>query len=196
MTTLNDRSLGGLARLEVASSLAAVEDRQASLDRRLALLGLLALAVGGAGTWLAASLVLRPLRRLRALASSVAADEDLDRRVPADAGPTELRSLAASLNAMLARLGRSAADRERALQATRRFAADAGHELRTPLTSVQATLSMLGRHPTTCSRAPRRDGRRRARRAAAARRRCSTGSRRSRAATPVRCSTPTSTSAS
>ncbi len=48
---------------------------------------------------------------------------------------------------MLARLGRSAADRERALAATRRFAADAGHELRTPLTSVQATLSTLRRHP-------------------------------------------------
>jgi signal transduction histidine kinase len=48
---------------------------------------------------------------------------------------------------MLARLGRSAADRERALAATRRFASDAGHELRTPLTSVQATLSTLERHP-------------------------------------------------
>jgi signal transduction histidine kinase len=77
----------------------------------------------------------------------VAADEDLDRRVPEDDGPAELRSLAASFNAMLARLGRSAADRERALAATRRFAADAGHELRTPLTSVQTTLSTLGRHP-------------------------------------------------
>ena len=99
----------------------------------------------GAGAWLAADLVLRPLRRLRAVASSVAEDEDLDRRVP-PGGPTELRSLAASFNAMLARLGRSAADRERALAATRRFAADAGHELRTPLTSVQATLSTLERH--------------------------------------------------
>ena len=48
---------------------------------------------------------------------------------------------------MLERLGRSATDRERALAATRRFAADAGHELRTPLTSVLTTLSALGRHP-------------------------------------------------
>src|SRR5205814_1191896 len=38
-------------------------------------------------------------------------------------------------------------ERNRALAATRRFAADAGHELRTPLTSVQATLSALARHP-------------------------------------------------
>lgn len=147
MTTLRDPELGGLARLEVVTPLAALEDRQAALDRRLLVIGLLALAAAGIGTWLAAELLLRPLRRLRGVAASIAEDEDLDRRVPPRDGPAELRSLAQSFNAMLARLGRSAADRERALAATRRFAADAGHELRTPLTSVQATLSTLGRHP-------------------------------------------------
>jgi two-component system, OmpR family, sensor histidine kinase PrrB len=146
VTTLRDRDLGGLARLEIISSLASLESGQRSLDRRLAVLFALALLVSGIGAWLAASLALRPLARLRGVASSVATDEDLDRRVPTG-GPLELRSLAASFNAMLARLGRSAADRERALAATRRFAADAGHELRTPLTSVQATLSALRRHP-------------------------------------------------
>jgi two-component system, OmpR family, sensor histidine kinase PrrB len=147
VTTLNDPNLGGLARLEVITSLATVEHRQSQLNRRLLVIGLIALAAAGIGTWLAAELLLRPLRRLRAVASSIADDEDLDRRVPADDGPAELRSLAASFNAMLGRLGRSADDRERALQATRRFAADAGHELRTPLTSVQATLDTLRRHP-------------------------------------------------
>lgn len=147
VTTLNDRALGGLARLEVVSSLETLQARQARLDRRLALLGLIAIVVSALGVWLAAEVVLRPLQRLRAVASSIAADEDLDRRVPADDGPGELRSLAASFNAMLGRLGRSARDRELAHAATRRFAADAGHELRTPLTSVQATLSSLARHP-------------------------------------------------
>jgi two-component system sensor histidine kinase PrrB len=146
VTSLRDKGLGGLARQEVVTSLASLEHRQAALDRRLLALGLLALVVACAGVWLAADLVLRPLRRLRRVASSVAEDEDLRRRVPPD-GPNELRSLAASFNAMLARLGRTAADRERALAATRRFTADAGHELRTPLTSVQATLSALERHP-------------------------------------------------
>jgi signal transduction histidine kinase len=131
--------------LEIVTSLASLERRQSALDRRLLALGLVALVAAAAGAWLAADLVLRPLRRLRTVASSVAEDEDLDRRVP-PGGATELRSLAASFNAMLARLGRSAADRERALAATRRFTADAGHELRTPLTSVQATLSTLERH--------------------------------------------------
>ena len=147
VTTLSDPDLGGRARLEVVSSLAGLEDRVDELERRVALIGLVGLLVVGIAVWLIASVVLRPLRRLRMVTASIADDEDLDRRVPDDRGPAELRSVARSFNAMLARLGRSAGDRERALAATRRFAADAGHELRTPLTSVQATLSALRRHP-------------------------------------------------
>src|SRR3954454_19120500 len=147
VTTLSDPDLGGRARLEVVSGLGAVEDRIAQLQHRVALIGLGGLLVAGAAVWLIASVVLRPLRRLRAVTASIADDEDLTRRVPDSSGPGELRSVARSFNAMLARLGRSAADRERALAATRRFTADAGHELRTPLTSVQATLSSLRRHP-------------------------------------------------
>lgn len=147
VTTLSDPDLGGTARLEVTSSLGGLEDRIATLQRRVALIGAGGLVLVGLLVWLTASLLLRPLRRLRTVTASIAEEQDLDRRVPADTGPTELRSVARSFNAMLARLGRSAADRERALAATRRFAADAGHELRTPLTSVQTTLSSLKRHP-------------------------------------------------
>lgn len=139
--------LGGQARLEVTAPTGPIERKLAELDRRLTAFGLAALLAGGLGAWLAASLLLRPLRRLRAATARIAGTEDLDQRVPGDDGPAELRSLATSFNDMLARLGRSAADRERALAATRRFTADAGHELRTPLTSVQATLSALSRHP-------------------------------------------------
>ena len=139
VTTLRDPDLEGLARLEVVTRLASLEERLADLDRRLLALGALALALAAVGTWLAAELALRPVRALRRVASSIARDEDLGRRVPAG-GPSELRSLGASFNAMLERLGSSSA-------VTRRFAADAGHELRTPLTSVQATLDALRRHP-------------------------------------------------
>src|SRR5438874_3677896 len=48
---------------------------------------------------------------------------------------------------MLARLRGSSAAMERALKATRRFAADAGHELRTPLTGMRANLDTLARNP-------------------------------------------------
>ena len=139
--------LEGLARLEVTTPMGPVERKLAALNRRLAGFGLAALLLGGIGAWIAATLLLAPLRRLRAATSRIAGTEDLDQRVPGGDGPAELRSLASSFNDMLARLGRSAADRERALAATRRFTADAGHELRTPLTSVQATLSALSRHP-------------------------------------------------
>lgn len=146
VTTLRESELGGVARIEVVSSLASLEDRLAALNRRLAALAAVAVLAAAFGAWLLASLVLRPLARLRAATASIAGDENLDHRVP-QGGATELRSLAQSFNAMLTRLGRSARDREQALAATRRFAADVGHELRTPLTSVQATLSTLGRHP-------------------------------------------------
>ena len=113
--TLRDPSLGGLVRLEVATSLADLEARQAALRRRLALLGAAMLLVAAAGTWLAADLVLRPLRRLRAAAAGIVTEGDLERPVPVG-GPAELRALAGSFNAMLARLARSADDRNRALE--------------------------------------------------------------------------------
>jgi signal transduction histidine kinase len=139
--------LGRLAKLEVAGSLADVERRQSELDRRLVQLGAGALVVIALGTFLAASGLLAPLRRLRRAAGRIAAEEDLSVRVSESDGPAEVRGLAASFNAMLERLSSSAQARERALEATRRFAFDAGHELRTPLTTVQATLSALHRHP-------------------------------------------------
>jgi two-component system sensor histidine kinase PrrB len=147
VSDLRDPSLGGLARLELTTRLTALEERQDRLRNRLLLIGLLALLLAAAGAFIAGGLVLRPLRRLRSAAERIAGEGDLGQRVPADRGPTETRALAAALNAMLARLSRSAADRERAVEATRRFAADAGHELRTPLTSIQARLSALARHP-------------------------------------------------
>jgi signal transduction histidine kinase len=49
---------------------------------------------------------------------------------------------------MLARLEQSAAETERALEATRRFAADVGHEVRTPLTSMRANVDAVRRNPS------------------------------------------------
>lgn len=147
VTRLRDRSLGGLARLELTTRLTALEDRQSRLERRLALLVAAALAVSALLVFFASGVLLRPLRRLRRATAEIAGEQDLDQRVRDDSGPRETRELASSFNAMLARLSRSAADRERAIEATRRFAADAGHELRTPLTAIEARLSALARHP-------------------------------------------------
>ncbi len=63
------------------------------------------------------------------------ADGDLDARVPEE-GPAELRALAASYNAMAARLAQQEAVR-------REFIVNASHELRTPLTNLQGYLEAL-----------------------------------------------------
>jgi signal transduction histidine kinase len=134
-------ALGGPAdaRFQALATLAPVEDRVSSTRRLIILIGLLALALTGLAAWFFSSLAVRPLARLQAGAERVTGAEDLSTPLP-DEGPDEVRSLAGTLNGMLARLQASTA-------ATRRFAADAGHELRTPLTSLRANLDALARNP-------------------------------------------------
>ena len=76
----------------------------------------------------------RPLEQVAAAASRIA-DGDLEARVPEE-GPAELRALAASYNAMAARLAEQEAVR-------REFIINASHELRTPLTNLQGYLEAL-----------------------------------------------------
>jgi two-component system sensor histidine kinase PrrB len=136
------------ARLQLLESLAPVNERVASTRRLVIIFGLLALVVTALASWFGTSFVLRPLERLRAAAAGVTSTEDLRSRLPQDDDdPDEVRALTASLNAMLGRLEASATTTDRALRATRRFAADAGHELRTPMTGLQANLDALLRNP-------------------------------------------------
>lgn len=112
-----------------------------SYDRVLGRIGVVMLALGGAGVitallagWGVARNGLRPVRRLTAAAEHIARTEDL---TPLDIeGDDELARLATSFNHMLAAL---AASRDR----QRQLVADAGHELRTPLTSLRTNLDLL-----------------------------------------------------
>ena len=138
----------GNPRLQVLSSLAPVEERVDRTRRLVLLLGLSALALTALAAWGLTTLAVRPLARLRGGAARIRGAEDLATPLADDSGaPDEVRQLAGALNAMLARLGESSAQTERALEATRRFAADAGHELRTPLTALRAQLDTLARNP-------------------------------------------------
>ncbi|MEA2230100.1 MAG: two-component system, OmpR family, sensor histidine kinase PrrB [Solirubrobacteraceae bacterium] len=141
-------SLGaaGPTRLQLLSSLAPVQARTASLRRLVLVLGLAVLTFTALTAWAFTTVAVRPLARLRAGAARVSGAEDLSTPLP-DEGPVEVRSLAQALNEMLARLETSTAAMQRALQGTRRFAADAGHELRTPLTGMRANLDVLARNP-------------------------------------------------
>jgi two-component system, OmpR family, sensor histidine kinase PrrB len=138
----------GNPRLQVLSSLAPVDERVGRTRRLVLLLGLGALALTALAAWGLTTLAVRPLARLRGGAARIRGAEDLSTPLADDSGaPDEVRQLAGALNEMLARLGQSSAQTERALEATRRFAADAGHELRTPLTALRAQLDTLARNP-------------------------------------------------
>jgi two-component system, OmpR family, sensor histidine kinase PrrB len=78
----------------------------------------------------------------------VTSTRDLSRRLPEHEAGREVDELAHGVNEMLARLESSAAETERALEATRRFAGDVGHEVRTPLTSMRANIDAVRRNPT------------------------------------------------
>jgi len=78
--------------------------------------------------------LLDPLRRLVETTREIGIG-GLSRRVPEPETPSDLRDLAHSVNGMLMRL-------ERAVEALRRFTADASHELRTPLTSIQGSVQV------------------------------------------------------
>ena len=100
----------------------------------LVFLGVLALVC-----WLLIGRVLRPLRQT---ASAIASKTPQDLALVDTAGqPRELLPIVQSLNGVLARL-------DDALQAERRFTADAAHELRTPLAGLHMHVQLLQRqHP-------------------------------------------------
>ncbi|KFC72030.1 ATP-binding protein [Massilia sp. LC238] len=89
--------------------------------------------------WWLTGRVLAPLRRT---AASIAAKTPDDlARVALDGQPRELLPIVGALNEVLGRL-------DQALQAERRFTADAAHELRTPLAGLHMHVQLLQRqHP-------------------------------------------------
>ena len=98
----------------------------------------------GALIWYAVGVGLRPLDAM----SRAVAKRRPDAMAPLAETtlPRELRPLAGSLNALLARL-------DDALAAQRRFTADAAHELRTPLAAVRLQVELAERAPDATARA-------------------------------------------
>ncbi len=88
---------------------------------------------------------LRPVEEMRSELDDIAA-EHLDRRVPVPRTGDELQSLGESFNRTIDRLAS-------AVDAQRRFSADAAHELRSPLAGVRATLEVGRTHPEGLDRA-------------------------------------------
>jgi two-component system sensor histidine kinase VanS len=108
------------------------------LERDLALVAAAVLAFllvfGLLGGWILAGRMLAPLARITD-ATRMAAVGSLSHRIQLDGRKDEVRELADSFDAMLARLEAHVAEQQR-------FAANASHELRTPLAITQTLLDV------------------------------------------------------
>jgi signal transduction histidine kinase len=93
-------------------------------------------AAAGAATWFAVRSSLRPVERIRRAAARLPAGS----RLPLPSADDELRSLAAALNALLAR-------RDEATERVRRFTGDAAHELRSPVASIRVQAEVAVANP-------------------------------------------------
>jgi signal transduction histidine kinase len=96
-------------------------------------LGLLFLGSLGVG-WVVAGRVLGPIGRITAVARDIQAT-DLSRRIALSGPPDELKGLADTFDAMLARL-------DEAFEGQRRFIQEASHELRNPLAVIRTNLDV------------------------------------------------------
>jgi signal transduction histidine kinase len=93
--------------------------------------------------WLVAGRVLRPLRTITTTTQQIS-EGNLHRRLALPGPRDELRTLADTIDALLARL-------EAAFESQRRFVANASHELRTPLTTMRAALDVAIAKPNLSS---------------------------------------------
>jgi len=98
----------------------------------------LTLLSGGLG-WHVAGRVLRPVHTVSGTARRLS-EQNLHERIPVSGPNDEMRELAETFNAMLARLQRS-------FEAQSRFAANASHELRGPLTTQRALVEVAAGSP-------------------------------------------------
>ena len=100
-------------------------------------------------SWLVTGRALRPLKTVIETADSIARTRDLKRRIPPASRRDEIGLLSESFNRMLEQV--EAANRQLtvALDAQRRFVADASHELRTPLTTIRGNAELLATVPAS-----------------------------------------------
>src|SRR5690606_9012714 len=102
-------------------------------DYSFTALGLLFIGSLGTG-WIVSGRVLRPIGRITGVAREIQAT-DLSRRIHLRGPNDELRQLADTFDAMLARL-------DAAFESQRRFIHEASHELRNPLAVIRTNLDV------------------------------------------------------
>jgi two-component system OmpR family sensor kinase len=121
--------------LEEITSLGSADDVLNQLRLYIALGIVVGTIIGMIAGLALTRLTLRPLDRMARTAEAIAGG-DLNRRLRLPPGRNEVARLGSSFDPMVDRLAS-------ALEAQRRFVADASHELRTPLTSLEGLSEML-----------------------------------------------------
>jgi signal transduction histidine kinase len=106
--------------------------------------------IGASGGYLLAKQALRPIAKVTQLAQQLST-ETLDQRIHLGGPDDELRELADTFDAMLARL-------DAAFDSQRLFVANASHELRTPLTVIRTELDVTLSDPKAPKEELRRMG--------------------------------------
>jgi signal transduction histidine kinase len=128
--------------VQVAESLAPIENTMSAVARLLLSAGLGALLLAVVVGWLLTRAALNPVFRITETARHIAATGDYRQRLhvtpPRLGHGDELFFLAATFNDMIARL-------ESVLDSQRRLLADTSHELRNPITIIRGNLALLRR---------------------------------------------------
>jgi signal transduction histidine kinase len=122
--------------VQVVQSLRPVQDALNRLLTALLLGGAALLVFAALGGYGLSARALKPIDRITQTAQQIASGEDLSARLNLCESGDEVGRLAATLDAMLARLDDS-------FRRERQFTADASHELRTPLAAMQAILGVV-----------------------------------------------------
>lgn len=120
--------------LQVGMSREEIDEAFQSLLVLLLAFGPLALIIATAGGYVLAGRAMAPVATITRLAAAIDAD-DLRTRLTLDLPDDELGRLAATFDAMLARI-------DEAFERQRRFTGDAAHELRTPLSLMRSRVEL------------------------------------------------------
>ncbi len=131
--------------LLIARSISDVAAAQATFAVFLIGGTILTVLIAGSLGYVITRQAMRPVRRLAFTANEIARTADLNKRVAEGGQDRDLSNLTETFNEMLDTIETAYGKMSDALDAERRFVANASHELRTPLTTIRGNVDYLAR---------------------------------------------------